>query len=48
MRLINPLTGLAVDAEGETARLLMERGFKPERPRRQPAKRKREAPKRGE
>ena len=32
MRLINPLTGLPVDAEGENARLLMERGFKPETP----------------
>ena len=50
MRLINPLTGLAVDAEGEAAALLRERGFKPERKRRQPAKQttKKEPPKRGE
>ena len=52
MRLINPLTGLAVDAEGDTAKLLMERGFTPEKParKRQPARttRKRETPKRGE
>lgn len=40
MRLINPVTGLPVDAEGEAAELLKARGFRPEaKPRRAPAKR---------
>ena len=39
MRLINPVTGLPVDAEGEAAELLKSRGFKLEaKPRRAPAK----------
>lgn len=39
MRLINPVTGLPVDAEGEAAELLKARGFKPEaKPRKAPAK----------
>jgi hypothetical protein len=39
MRLINPVTGLPVDAEGEAAELLKARGFKPEaKPRKAPAR----------
>jgi len=39
MRLVNPVTGLPVDAEGEAAELLKARGFKPEeKPRRAPRK----------
>lgn len=35
MRLINPVTGLPVDAEGEAAEFLRAHGFKPEaKPRR--------------
>lgn len=39
MRLINPVTGLPVDAESEAAELLKARGFKPEtKPHKAPAK----------
>lgn len=39
MRLINPVTGLPVEAEGEAAETLKSRGFKPEaKPRKAPAK----------
>lgn len=39
MRLVNPVTGLPVEADGEAAELLKSRGFKPEaKPRRAPAK----------
>lgn len=37
MRLTNPWTGLPVEAEGDAAKRLMARGFKPEKA---PAKRK--------
>lgn len=39
MRLVNPVTGLPVDAQGDAANFLKSRGFKPEaKPRRAPAK----------
>lgn len=52
MRLINPVTGLPVDAQGEAAEMLKARGFTPEEapkqaPKKAPAKR-RTAPKKTE
>lgn len=44
MRLVNPYTGLVVDAPEEQARLLMGRGFKPEeekKPEEKPAPKRR-------
>lgn len=47
-RLVNPLTGLAVEAEGEVAERLRERGFRPEgaQPPRSRAQQRKAAPKR--
>lgn len=40
MRLVNPITGLPVEAQGEAAEFLKSRGFKPEPKRRKPAPKK--------
>ena len=37
MRLVNPITGLPVEAQGEVAEFLESRGFKPE-PQKKPRK----------
>lgn len=46
MRLVNPVTGLPVDAEGEAVEFLKAHGFKPEaKPRRAPRKQAPKKPK---